>query len=136
MCRAHVCAVCALCVFCALKIFEGFASPLQPGKVSYSDLLDCLATYAPDHLSPDGSQPVQRNERPSVGESAERKGRRASQVKRDVGDRKMEELTSLLSSIEWNADGYVDYSQFVQRNTTQQKKQEASKEAEATKRKL
>jgi hypothetical protein len=108
-----------LCWVVRVEMFEGFASPLQPGRVSYTDLLDGLASYAPDHLSQDESQPRQKNERQTVGDGGEKKGRRASQVKRDVGDKRMEELTNLLSTLDWGADRYADYTQFVQRNTTQ-----------------
>ena len=94
-----------------VKLFEGFASPALAGRVSRVDLMESLSVHAADHIS------TQRSER-SAAERKERGGRRKSVEEHQViSDERKKALDALLSTIEWDADGYVDYAEFVRRNT-------------------
>ena len=101
---------CLLCVL-VVQMFEGFASPASSGRISRVDLMESLGTYASDQVS------LQRNERPAT-ERRERGGRRRSMEEvEEAGEERKKALATLLDTIEWDADGYVDYAEFVRRNT-------------------
>ena len=102
-------------VVAAFAMFEGFAQPSTPGRIAMADLVAAVGQYAPDAIA------MQRSERHSVMERFDRQGRRRSEVvKEEVGEEQRRALLALLSAIAWDADGCVDYAEFVRRNTNYQ----------------